>query len=192
SVFSIPSHSRSPRITKLIRNIKKIDTTAFSNDIFSSSLYTAQLSSLNAYILQFSSTLSLLLDKHATLKTITCPSQQRKPFITDDILKEKAKRSKLETIYRRNKTPANKANFKNQARFLNKLITASRRSYFRNLISAVRLNLRNFGLLLNLCFLANHHPVSLHSLILPNLRHLFLTSLVTKLLGFVSLLIKPQ
>src|SRR5207244_3410816 len=83
-----------------------------------SSLYTAPLSSLNAYILQFSSTLSLLLDKHAPLKTITCPSQQRKPFITDDILKEKAKRSKLETIYRRNKTPANKANFKNQARFL--------------------------------------------------------------------------
>src|SRR5207253_11480883 len=136
SVFSIPSRSRSPRITKLIRNIKKIDTTAFSNDIFSSSLYTAPLSSLNAYILQFSSTLSLLLDKHAPLKTITCPSQQRKPFITDDILKEKAKRSKLETIYRRNKTPANKANFKNQARFLNKLITASRRSYFRNLISS--------------------------------------------------------
>src|SRR3989454_2107269 len=66
---------------------------------------------------------------------LTCPSQQRKPFITDDILKGKTKRSRLETIYRRNKTPANKANFKNQARFLTKLITASRRSYFRNLIS---------------------------------------------------------
>src|SRR2546426_12333512 len=91
SVFSIPSRSRSPRITKLIRNIKKIDTTAFSNDIFASSLYTAPILSLNAYILQFSSTLSLLLDKHAPLKTITCPSQQRKPFITDDILKEKNK-----------------------------------------------------------------------------------------------------
>src|SRR2546426_3896435 len=136
SVFSIPSRSRSPRITKLIRNIKKIDTTTFSNDIFSSSLYTAPLSSLNAYILQSSFTLSLLLDKHAPLKIIPYPSQQRKPFFTNDILKEKTKRSKLETIYRRNKTPANKANFKNQARFLNKLITASRRSYFRNLISS--------------------------------------------------------
>src|SRR2546426_9572079 len=135
SVFSIPSRSRSPRITKLIRNIKKIDTTAFSTDIFSS-LYTAPLSSLNAYILQFTSTLSLLLNKHAPFKTITCPSQQRKPFITDDILKEKSKRSKLETIFRRNKTPANKANFRNQARFVTKLITASRRSYFRNLISS--------------------------------------------------------
>src|SRR5207253_1510409 len=129
SVFSIPSRSRSPRITKLIRNIKKIDTTAFSNDIFSSSLYTAPLSSLNAYILQFSSTLSLLLDKHAPLKTITCRSQHRKPFITDDILKEKTKRSK-------NKTPANKAKFRNQARFVTRLVTASRRSYFRNLISS--------------------------------------------------------
>src|SRR5207245_11183938 len=93
SVFSVPSRSRSPLITKLIRNIKLINTSAFSNDIFLSSLYTAPLSSLNAYILQFSSTLSLLLDKHAPLNTITCPSQQRKPFITDDILKEKTKRS---------------------------------------------------------------------------------------------------
>src|SRR5207244_12524929 len=105
----------------MMMNIKSIDTISFSNDIFSSSLYTAPLSSLNAYILQFSSTLSLL-DKHAPLKTITCPSQQRKPFITDDIVKEKAKRCKLETIYRRNKTPANKANFKNQARFFSNLI----------------------------------------------------------------------
>src|SRR5207244_7408964 len=93
----------------IIFNIKSINTTAFSNDIFSSALYTAPFSSLNACILQFSSTLSLLLDKHAPLKTVTCPSQQRKPFITDDILKEKTIRSRLETIYRRNKTPANKA-----------------------------------------------------------------------------------
>src|SRR5207245_10254121 len=104
SVFSIPSRSRSPRITKLIRNIKSIINTAFSNDIFSSALYTAPFSSLNACILQFFSTLSLLLDKHAPLKTVTCPSQQRKPFITDDILKEKTKRSKLKTIYQRTNT----------------------------------------------------------------------------------------
>src|SRR5207245_3769821 len=69
SVFSVPSRSRSPRITKLIRNIKLINTSAFSNDIFSSSLYTARLSSLNAYILHFSSPFSLLLDIHSPLKT---------------------------------------------------------------------------------------------------------------------------
>src|SRR5207244_4735746 len=90
-----------------IFNINKIYTTALSNDIF----------------------LSIISVYRSTLITECIYS------ITDDILKEKAKRSKLETIYRRNKTPANKANFKNQARFLNKLITASRRSYFHNLIS---------------------------------------------------------
>src|SRR5437867_7449082 len=35
-VFSVPSHSRSPRITKLIRKTKSINVTSFSNDIFSS------------------------------------------------------------------------------------------------------------------------------------------------------------
>lgn len=135
SVLSVPSHSRTPRITKLIRNIKSINTVIFSNDILSSCLYSAPASTLHAYCQQFSATLSMLLDKHAPLKTISCRSQSCKPFITPEILKEKSKRSKLESIFRRNKTAANKARFKQQARLLDKLITASRRSYYRTLIS---------------------------------------------------------
>src|SRR5207247_2901135 len=41
SVFSVPSHSRFPRITKLIRNTKSINVTSFSNDIFSSCLHSS-------------------------------------------------------------------------------------------------------------------------------------------------------
>ena len=65
----------------------------------------------------------------------SCLSRPHKPFVTAEIKKEKSKRSKLETIYRKDKSPLNKANFNNQAKIVAKLITAARRSYFRNLIA---------------------------------------------------------
>jgi Reverse transcriptase (RNA-dependent DNA polymerase)/Endonuclease/Exonuclease/phosphatase family len=140
STFSAPSSSRSTRITKQIRNIKSIDTTLFSQDILSSDLYTNPATTLASYAKQFSSTLTELLDKYAPLKTVSCQSRTHKPFITTEILAEKSKRSRLETIYRRNKASYNcdihKANFKQQARKVAKLITSARRSYYRTLISA--------------------------------------------------------
>src|ERR1043165_1922628 len=101
----------------------------------SSTLYSAPTVTLNAYSQQFSSILSSILNKHAPLKTISCRSKSRKPFITADILAEKTKRSKLEAIYRRSNEPLDKAVYKLQARVVRKFITNSRRSYFQNLIS---------------------------------------------------------
>jgi len=75
------------------------------------------------------------MDKHAPLKTVSCSSNTRKPFITDSILKQKSLRSKLESAYRRNKTDATKLAFKRQANVVSKLITTARRSYYRTLIS---------------------------------------------------------
>src|SRR5207244_2690753 len=123
-------------LIKHIRNIKSIDTNLFSSDLPSSGLYTNPGSTLNSYLLQFSSTLSKLLDKHAPLRTISCPSKTRQPFITQEIIIEKKIRSKLETIHRHDKSgPIKKANFNQQAEHVAKLITVSRRNYFRNFIS---------------------------------------------------------
>src|SRR4051812_11692747 len=135
SVFSVPSHSRFPRITKLIRNTKSINVTSFSNDIFSSCLHSSSPLSLSSYLQLFSSTITRLMDKHAPLKTVSCSSNTRKPFITDSILKQKSLRSKLESAYRRNKTDATKLAFRRQANVVSKLITTARRSYYRTLIS---------------------------------------------------------
>src|SRR6267154_1300061 len=69
------------------------------------------------------------------LKTITWSSKIPKPFITPEILKQKSIRSRLESIYRRCKSDLNKLNFRRQSNFVSKLITLSRRSYFRYLIA---------------------------------------------------------
>ena len=68
STLTIPTQSRSPRITKLIRPINLINTADFSNDIFASCLYTSPALTLADYQQQFSSTLLALLDKHAPEK----------------------------------------------------------------------------------------------------------------------------
>ena len=69
-------------------------------------------------------------------KNISCSSKTQKPFITPDIRSEKAKRSKLETIYRRSRRPSDFQNFRKQSIVVHKLISDSRRSYYRSLILA--------------------------------------------------------
>src|SRR5277367_3692247 len=135
SVLTVPSSTRTPRVTKYIRNIRSIDPTAFSADILASSLYSNPASTLDSFANQFSSMLSSLLDKHARLKSVSCSTHSRKPYITPEILREKTKRSTLETIYRRCKTELNKTNFKTQAKNVAKMIAASKRSFYRTLIS---------------------------------------------------------
>ena len=149
SVINVPQFSRTPRIIKQIRAIRAIDPVAFSADIRASTLYTNPASNLQAYSTQFSSTLSTLLDKHAPLKTISCTSRPHKPFITPEILREKAKRSKLETTYRRCRSHENKTNFNAQSKHVAKLITASKRAVYRSLISNHSKNTKKLWPILN-------------------------------------------
>jgi len=81
-------------------------------------------------------TLSLILDEHAPLKKCNRSLRAQKPFLTKDILFEKSKTSKLESIYRCCKAHQNRQNYKAQSCLVAKLITASRRSYYRTLVSS--------------------------------------------------------
>ena len=136
SALLIPRKTRTPRVTKTIRSIKSINISDFCNDILSSDIFKVPVTTLQSYLETFTSTLSSLLDKHAPLKNISCSSKTQKPFITPDIRSEKAKRSKLETIYRRSRRPSDFQNFRKQSIVVHKLISDSRRSYYRSLILA--------------------------------------------------------
>ena len=141
STLNIPSSSRPSRITKQIRNIKEIDPLLFSERYFQfTCFFSAPASTLPAFSLQLSTTLSSHLDKHAPFKTNFCSSLKHKPFITNKILTEKSKRSKRETLFPKNKHTPNcecfKSKFKEQAKKVANLFSLERRSYFRNLISS--------------------------------------------------------
>ena len=133
SAVLIPRKTRS---LKTIRSIKSINISDFCNDIPSSDIFKVLVTTLQSYLETFTSTLSSLLDKHAPLKNISCLSKTQKPFITPDIRSENDKRSKLETIYRRSRRLPDFQNFREQQIFVHKLISDSRRSYYRLLILA--------------------------------------------------------
>ena len=134
SSLQFPVNVRPSRITKTFRCLSKINYAQLNSDILSSELYSSPASNLSDYLSLFKSTLSTLLDKHAPMKTVSCKSKPDKPFITQEIREQKAKRARLETIYRKTKTQAHKDAYKAQAHHVTKLITTARREYYRNLI----------------------------------------------------------
>lgn len=175
STITLPAHSRPPRSTKTLRSFKSVDPIAFSADIFNSAIYSpCPPDTLTSYTTLFSSTLSTIIDKHAPLKTISFPSKPKKPFITPAILEQKKIRSRLESVYRRTRSPLDLLNFKTQARYLAKLITTSRRTFYRTLITQNQYNPRHLWSTLN-ALLSRKIPQSLPSgFSLPELSSNFL------------------
>src|SRR5271167_1463924 len=109
SSISVSAYPRPSRITKAIRSLRKINLEGFSNDILSSPIFTTTADTLDSYLSIFSNTLNCLLDKYAPTRKITTSSTKSKAFITPEILIEKTERSRLETIWRNEKTKFNRA-----------------------------------------------------------------------------------
>jgi hypothetical protein len=174
STLTIPTKSRSPRITKQTRAIKSICVANFSKDVLSSCLYTSPATTLLAYCTQFTTTLTSILDKHAPLKTTSCLARPHKPFITPEIKAEKSIRSKLETIFRKDRTPLNEKNFKDQSKIVSKLITTSRRTYFRNLITTCSQQPRKLWAALDGLLCRKPPPTLPNSISAPTLASVFL------------------
>jgi hypothetical protein len=135
STLSVPIQTRPPRITRTIRCFRSIDPISFSHDIRNSQLHSSPATTLTAYLEQFNTTLTSILDKQASLRTVTCNQKSHKPFITNEIRLEKSKRSKLETIFRRTRQPADLLNLKAQSKHLAKLINSACHSHYKSLIS---------------------------------------------------------
>ena len=166
------------QVRKTFRSLKSIDTSSFCNDIRDSPLNSSYPSNLNEYLKLFSVTLQNLLDKHAPYITRSFSTKTRQPFITQDILKAKALRSRLEKIYRMTKLPSDKQDYKAQSRLVAKLITQSRQSYFKNLISDLSSHPRELWSCLN-SLLGRSNVSSLPSFTSPS-------SLATSFMNFFS------
>ena len=133
--LNVPIKIRPPTIYKTIREIGKINIDQLKKDIQDSDLINSPAETLSELTEQFASTLTDLLDKHAPSKSIRCTDKPKKPWITPEIKTAKKLRSKLETKYRRSKSQLDLLDFKTQARVVSKLISKSRKNYFRNIIA---------------------------------------------------------
>src|SRR2546425_12723058 len=57
----------------------------------------------------------------------------KKIFFTPEILSQKSKRSKLETIFRKSRTTESRNSFESQAKLVANLISSSKRTYYKDL-----------------------------------------------------------
>ena len=133
--FLFPVKSRPSKLLKTVRSLSKVNFAQLNSDILSSALYSSTASDLSTYLALFKATISTLLDKHAPLNTISFKATPDKPFITAEIKSQKAKRSRLESIYRKTRTQESHDRFKEQSHVVTKLITKAKREHFRTLIA---------------------------------------------------------
>jgi hypothetical protein len=149
TTLNVPCYVRPSRCKHSFRNLSKINLENFSNDIRSSELYSLPVSNLSEYYSLFKSTVTSLLNKHAPLKTVNRSTKVSQPFITAEIRKAKTIRSRLETIHRRTKSVTDRENYKTQSKLVTKLVTESKRKYFRDLISDSKNNSKKLWSTLN-------------------------------------------
>lgn len=127
---------------KTCRIFKSFCPQTFSQELLQTELFTNNNENLNVneYTTLFYSTIKTILDRLAPEKRIKVNLKQNKPFYNAEIKKQKKIRSKLESIWRKNKTDENKTKFKTQAKHVAKLIRNAKQNYYLNL---VKNNVRN-------------------------------------------------
>ena len=103
----------------------------------------------NSYTELFTKTLSDIVNKHAPLRRSKVQNRQAKPFITPEIKAQKSVRSRLETVWRNTRQAVDKIAFQTQAKRVAKLITASKRAYYRDLVNNLQSKPRNLWSVLN-------------------------------------------
>jgi hypothetical protein len=116
-------HGRPEKSPRTLRNFKSFNSAQFCNDILSSGLLAV-------------TDVPLILDNHAPFKTFNTTNRQNKSFFNNELRNAKRIRSNLESKWRKNKTQINYDIYKTQSVKYAKLLTTTKRNYFRNLIQS--------------------------------------------------------
>ena len=117
------------KISFSCRLLKKIDVSEFNKDI-AAALSTVKHFDLNSPVHCFNSTLTLILDKHAPLITVTVTPRNKNPWFTPNLLTERRKRRQLERTRRNSRNEADRLLHKNQCHLSNSLVKKAQSNYF--------------------------------------------------------------
>ena len=144
--------------------VNKINLAQFKNDLAKSDLLTSTCSSSSSLYQLYHSTLSSLLNKHAPLKTKTCSSRPKEPWMSEDILIAKRKktpaRKSLETIKIKNILPC----LTRQVHHFNRILSQAKSDWYTSLIEKNKDKPRNLWQSINRILHSRslvHYPISL-------------------------------
>ncbi|XP_071491907.1 uncharacterized protein [Diadema antillarum] len=117
------------------RNIKKINRTAFAEDIVSCKLMSSPTDSVDCVVENYNSALSRLLNIHAPVKTRKIRKRTDCPWYNSDIAAAKRKRRRLERKWLSNgKSEIDRKLLCAQKNVVNSLLKKAKRSYYVGLI----------------------------------------------------------
>jgi hypothetical protein len=127
--------SRPPVITKTIttRNWKSIESDKLSEDILKSDLCVSLKADICSKVQQYTSDLSVLLNKHAPSKTRRVKIRPNTSWYSDHIYTEKRKRRRLEQKWRKSRLEIDHQLYIEQKQKVISLIKKAKASYYNNL-----------------------------------------------------------
>ncbi len=134
AILNCTSPNIEPPTTITYRQFQKINMSKLKDDLSKSDLIIKPESSLDSLFDQYQSTLNDLLDLHAPIKTKKLTHQPVKWF-TPEVRDAKRQKRRLERIWRRTKSPADRSKFRRQVNRFNVLINSAKKDFYTNLIN---------------------------------------------------------
>lgn len=132
--IGIPINARPAQISKTIRLFKNFEPTSFVTELLHSGINFVSGVDLDLFVNAFSTTVRSLLDKHAPSKTVKYSLKNNQPFYTRELREQKRLKSRLESVWRRNKTLINFTHYKEQVRNFAVLLRDAKRNYYKSLV----------------------------------------------------------
>ena len=132
-VLSELEFPRSKCVKKKIsfKRINKIDLDNLKNDILNSDLKTKPEKELPQ---QYDTILQTILNKHAPLLTKTVSERPPTPWMTQEILKAKVRRRRLERVWRRTRYRHNRSRYRVQCNLCNIIMEKAKANFYANII----------------------------------------------------------
>ena len=128
----IKTASQKMRIT--YRQYKKISLEKFKADIAVSELILEPKVSLSGLCDQYFKTLSILLDKHAPLKTKLLSDKPPTPWMTQEILNLKSMRRRLERRWRRTRSRYDRSKYTAMCQLCNRKMSKAKQNFLTSMI----------------------------------------------------------
>ena len=144
--FDLP---KIPPKTITYRAISKINICDFQKDLAKSDLLLQPAKDSTSLYNQYHCVLSNLLEKHAPLKSKTCSSRPRDPWITNDILVAKRNKRKLEKTWRRTRSHFDKVLLNQQVHICNDLMSQAKSAWYTSKIEQNKNKPRNLWSCIN-------------------------------------------
>ena len=116
------------------RRINKIDLDYLKNDILNSDLQTKPEKELPKLCKHYDTILQTILNKHALLLTKTVSERPPTPWMTQEILKAKVRRRRLERVWRKTRYRHDRSRYRVQCNLCNRIMEEAKANFYANII----------------------------------------------------------